>query len=204
MRHPLPTAAILVPIAVTGGPAECLALTRRGTNHYAQSYATSTYRLHYFETATGLRFILITNPNGNVTTWADIVSLSRAYGISILSFLTTAAAAAVCAFYSCCRLSRPRLRITRTLCRARTSALAMTSTFFPPHPSGRMVSGAHSSLAVPSLRECLRQVYSGIYVEYATKNPLQPLGTPVTSTYFAQVGMRGGGHARACLDTLLP
>lgn len=40
---------------------------------------------------------------------------------------------------------------------------------------------------MPSLRECLRQVYSGIYVEYATKNPLQPLGTPVTSTYFAQV-----------------
>jgi len=31
-----------------------------------QSYATSTYRLHYFETATGLRFILITNPNGNI------------------------------------------------------------------------------------------------------------------------------------------
>jgi hypothetical protein len=67
-----------------------------------QSYATSTYRLHYFETATGLRLILITNPK------------------------------------------------------------------------------------VPSLRECLRQVYSGIYVEYVTKNPVQPLGTPITSTYFSQ------------------
>ena len=33
---------------------------------HVQSYATSTYRLHYFETATGLRFILITNPNGIV------------------------------------------------------------------------------------------------------------------------------------------
>jgi hypothetical protein len=39
---------------------------------------------------------------------------------------------------------------------------------------------------VPSLRECLRQVYTGIYVEYVTKNPLQPRGTPITSNYFVQ------------------
>ncbi|EKX39292.1 trafficking protein particle complex subunit 1, partial [Guillardia theta CCMP2712] len=50
--------------------------------------STSTYKLHYYETPTGLRFILITDP------------------------------------------------------------------------------------PVPSLRECLRQIYSHIYVEYVTKNPL--------------------------------
>mmetsp|Transcript_50046 Transcript_50046/g.156630 ORF Transcript_50046/g.156630 Transcript_50046/m.156630 type:complete len:146 (-) Transcript_50046:599-1036(-) len=67
-----------------------------------QSYNTSTYKLHYYETPTGLRFILITDP------------------------------------------------------------------------------------PVPSLRECLRQIYSHIYVEYVTKNPLQALGAPISSTIFSQ------------------
>eukprot|EP00288_Rhodomonas_lens_P018014 CAMPEP_0177700496 /NCGR_PEP_ID=MMETSP0484_2-20121128/6124_1 /TAXON_ID=354590 /ORGANISM="Rhodomonas lens, Strain RHODO" /LENGTH=134 /DNA_ID=CAMNT_0019211697 /DNA_START=69 /DNA_END=470 /DNA_ORIENTATION=- len=65
-------------------------------------YSTSSYKLHYFETPTGLRFILLTDPG------------------------------------------------------------------------------------VPSLRECLRQVYSHIFVEYVVKNPLQPMDQPITCSYFVQ------------------
>mmetsp|Transcript_37830 Transcript_37830/g.86225 ORF Transcript_37830/g.86225 Transcript_37830/m.86225 type:complete len:147 (+) Transcript_37830:3-443(+) len=66
------------------------------------SYSTSTYKMHYLKTLTGLRFVLITDP------------------------------------------------------------------------------------AVPSLRECLRQMYSHIYVEYVTKNALQPLAGTISCAYFTQ------------------
>mmetsp|Transcript_18844 Transcript_18844/g.38310 ORF Transcript_18844/g.38310 Transcript_18844/m.38310 type:complete len:147 (+) Transcript_18844:103-543(+) len=65
-------------------------------------YSTSSYKLHYFETATSLKFLLLTDPG------------------------------------------------------------------------------------VPSLRECLRQVYSHIYVEFVVKNPLQAMGAPITCAYFVQ------------------
>ena len=33
-------------------------------------------------------------------------------------------------------------------------------------------------------RECLRQIYSHIYVEYVVKNPIQPRMQPITASLF--------------------
>lgn len=36
----------------------------------------------------------------------------------------------------------------------------------------------------PSLANELRQIYSDLYVQYISKNPLYELGTPITSSFF--------------------
>ena len=63
-------AQFCAPFAYVFGP--CLRM-----RVHVQSYATSTYRLHYFETATGLRFILITNPNGIVCITSNSITPAR-------------------------------------------------------------------------------------------------------------------------------
>mmetsp|Transcript_33302 Transcript_33302/g.85372 ORF Transcript_33302/g.85372 Transcript_33302/m.85372 type:complete len:142 (-) Transcript_33302:48-473(-) len=77
-----------------------VALSPKQPTEGLHCFSTSTYKLHYLETPTGLRFVLMTDPS------------------------------------------------------------------------------------VPSLRECLKQIYTHIYVEHVVKNPAQKVGEPIVCTHF--------------------